>query len=306
MLKYLLFTLFIGLQTHVIASPLTVVPVTSNVYALVGETGGRTYDNYAFNNTFGFVVTEEGIVLINSGASYAGGALIEQAIATVSDKPIKWLLNLGAQDHYWLGNGYFKSKEIEIIALKRTVAGQKDNANQSMERVSAALKERAKNTKPVYADKVIDADKTELVLGQQRFELMWLGEGHFANDAVLWLPEQQVLFSGDLIFTQRMLGVQPWSNAKKWQQTFHQAMLLKPKYIIPGHGEPCDIATAKEDTGNYLDWLISNISTAVDDMEEIGAVVERLSDAIQFKHLLHYEGWHKRNINRVYTQLEQM
>ncbi len=63
------------------AFELRVQQVTDDVYALVGDTGPRTYDNHALNNTLGFVVTPEGVVLVDSGATPAGAQLIEQTIA---------------------------------------------------------------------------------------------------------------------------------------------------------------------------------------------------------------------------------
>ena len=44
-------------------------PVADGIYAIVGPTTGRTYDNHALNNNLGFVVTPEGVILVDSGAS---------------------------------------------------------------------------------------------------------------------------------------------------------------------------------------------------------------------------------------------
>jgi glyoxylase-like metal-dependent hydrolase (beta-lactamase superfamily II) len=83
-------------------------PVAPNVYAYVGDTGGRTYDNEALNANLGLVVTPEGALLIDSGASYLGAQKIAEAARKVSAQPIRWVINTGGQDHRWMGNGYLK------------------------------------------------------------------------------------------------------------------------------------------------------------------------------------------------------
>ena len=91
-------------------------PVAANVYAYVGDTEGRTYENEALNANIGLVVTPAGAVLIDPGATYKSGATIAAAAKAVTPQPIKWVVNTGGQDHRWLGNGYFKGEGAEIIA----------------------------------------------------------------------------------------------------------------------------------------------------------------------------------------------
>ncbi len=279
------------------------VKVTANIYALVGSNGARTYENHALNTTAGFVITNAGIVVIDSGASARGAALIEAAIRKITDKPLRWLINTGVQDHKWLGNGYFAAKGVKIIALARTVAGQHKNADAQMLRLKAILKDRQRGTEPFYAPEPIRADKATLKLGGEVFEIIWPGPAHFPGDVIIYLPGQRVVFSGDLVFIDRMLGVLPMSNTKSWQQAFNFMAALKPVHIIPGHGRPGGMAEARRDTGDYLDWLIGNIAPAAKNWVPLEETVAKLSDA-PFKFLRHYDAWHKTNLNRTYLQLE--
>lgn len=94
--------------------------VVDNVYALVGPLGQRNADNDGLNANFGFIVTAEGVILIDSGASRPGAEKIAAAIGKVTDKPVRWVINTGSQDHRWLGNDYFAGKGAEVMALART------------------------------------------------------------------------------------------------------------------------------------------------------------------------------------------
>jgi glyoxylase-like metal-dependent hydrolase (beta-lactamase superfamily II) len=84
---------------------LTPTPVADGVYALIGPTGPRTYDNDGLNANLGFVVTEDGVVLVDSGASRLGAKRVAAAVRGVTDQPVRWVINTGSQDHRWLGNG---------------------------------------------------------------------------------------------------------------------------------------------------------------------------------------------------------
>ncbi len=298
----LLFLLVASSGAH--AFELLTEPVSDDAYALVGEIGPRTYENHALNNTLGFVVTPDGVVLISAGASPSGARLIEAAVARVTRQPIRWVINVGAQDHHWLGNSYFAAHGAEVIALARTVATQHDHADNHLERLHRVLKDRAADVRPAYASRVLDSDHATLQLGGRTFELIWPGDGHFPGDAILWLPAEKLVFTGDLVFHDRMLGIHPFSPVADWQKSFHVMAALGPEHVVPGHGHPGDLAKARRDTGDYLDWLIKNVGQALADWKELEETVEMLADAPQFKHLKFYDSWHRRNIHQTYLQLE--
>jgi glyoxylase-like metal-dependent hydrolase (beta-lactamase superfamily II) len=285
-------------------SPLTTLKVADNVYALIGSTQNRTYENHALNNNLGFVVTGSGVALIDSGASRQGAALIEAAVRKVTDLPIRWVFNLGVQDHRWLGNAYFADKGAHIIALQRTVDGQKRYADDHVALLKNILKDRFEGTVPLTAPAPIAADFAEFELGGTTFQLRWLGDAHYRGDAVLLLPQSGVLFAGDIVFHDRMLGVWPYSPVDAWRDTFRAMEKLPARVVVPGHGNPGDLAKARRDTGDYLDFLMDQVAPAARNWEPLDAVIARLADQPRFKHLEHYDGWHRRNINQTYLQFE--
>ncbi|RMG33502.1 MAG: MBL fold metallo-hydrolase [Gammaproteobacteria bacterium] len=278
--------------------------VDDNVWALVGEIRGRTPENHALNNTLGFVITPKGVILIGSGATPTGAALIERTIAKVTDQPIRWLIDIGAQDHHWLGNSYFAAKGIPIIALARTVAAQKAHVDDHLARLKQVLGEEADDVHPVYANRVLEGDRAELNLGRIRIELIWPGNGHFPGDAVAWLPDRGIVFAGDFVFNDRILGVHPFSNVVEWRQAFERIAALHPRIVVPGHGHPGSLAKAQRDTGDYLDFLVEKVGKALEDWKDLGETTDALDDAPQFQHLKFYKRWHRTNINRTYLQME--
>ncbi len=145
MLKRLLAStaLFFAASAALLADePLKVTKVTDSVYAIVGPIDDRTYENDGLNNNQAFIVTRDGVILIDSGASSKGAERIEKTIASITKAPVKWVINTGSQDHRWLGNGYFAAKGAEVITFEGTVATQKKVAAGQMEPLSKTLKDR--------------------------------------------------------------------------------------------------------------------------------------------------------------------
>lgn len=73
------------------------VQVADGVYALVGELGQRSPANLGNNMTCGFIVTDDAVVVVDSGGSRAGAQVIHAAVKEVTDKPVKWVINSGGR-----------------------------------------------------------------------------------------------------------------------------------------------------------------------------------------------------------------
>lgn len=291
-------------STGLSAFELKTEKVADNVYALVGEIGPRSKENLALNNTLGFVITNKGILLVGTGATEEAAKLVEKTIKSVSDKPIVQVVNIGAQDHHWMGNSYFAKQGIPILALSRTRNTQNQHLDDHLKRLDMLGLKHLPKEEIKFADKTIDADSYSFSVGDIDFELRYLGDGHFPGDAVLWMPKQKIIFTGDLVFNDRMLGVQPYSNTRPWLATFNKMAAMQPEKLIPGHGHPGSLAKAQKDTGDYLNWLVSEVDKAKEDWEDLGDMVKRLSKTEQFGYLKFHETWNPINLNRTYLQFE--
>ncbi len=277
--------------------------VTDNVYAIVGPLGQRSPENDGLNATFGFVVTPAGVILVNSGASRLGAEKLAQSIGVVTDKPVRWVINTGSQDHRWLGNAYFAGQGAQIIALRRTAATQTRYARQHMEGLERLLGARLKGTTPLPATTLYDGDVATLELGGETLTLRYT-DAHFPGDAMVSLPQRSVIFTGDLVYVDRLLGVFPWSSVIRAQQAFRTLAALKPAHVVPGHGRVSDLAQAQRASGDYYDFLVNTVGTAAKAMEPMDDVLTRHADLPAFRHLENYGDLHRANMNRAFTELE--
>lgn len=284
------------------ALTLTPVKVAPDVYAFIGETGGRTYANYGMNANTGFIVTDEGVVVVDSGAGYLAARAMHLAIKRVTGKPVKYVVNTGGQDHRWLGNGYFREQGAEIIAARPARADMERRSGAQIEALRADLKDRLEGTRPVYPNRLFDQRET-LRLGGTEIQLLFFSGGHTPGDSVVWLPQKKVLFSGDLVYADRLLGVLPFSNSRNWLASFEAMEKLKPGKIVPGHGLVCDLDQARRETRDYLRLLRSHMKKSFDGGVDLQTAINRL-DQKNFARLQNYETLKGANASQVYLEIE--
>lgn len=283
---------------------LTVNALGKGVFALIGQTGARQYENLGLNANYGVVDTPEGSILIDSGASSVAAKLLDSEARKLTGKPVKWVINTGSQDHRWLGNAYFAAQGAQIIALLRTTTTQAQLGKEQIESLSRELKEQMDGTVAAPAENPLTGEMQTLNLGGRTLQLRYFDHAHFAGDSVVWLPEEKILFSGDHIYVDRLLGILPQSNAETWLKAYQQAMALQPERIVPGHGRVCDSGQAQRETGDYLAFIVTGIKKFAEDMAGVDTAVAALKDAPAFKHLRNFEDLHRGNVNRAYLRIE--
>ena len=284
------------------ADDLKLTKVTENVYAIVGELSNRSPENLGNNATFGVVVTDKGVVLIDSGATFKGAEKIHNVIKTITDKPIVTVINSGGQDHRWLGNGYFKKQGANIIASKDAVKDQKTRVRDQLIGLETLVgKEGTSGTNAVYADTVFD-NTHNFELGGISFEITHTGQAHTPGDSFIWLPEQKVMFTGDIVYVERMLGVGPQSKSKSWVKVYEAMAAHKPEHVVPGHGNLTTLDVANKDTYEYLLFLRKSVAELIDndgDISEIGNI-----DQSKYEYLLNSDTLAGRNAQKVFSDME--
>jgi len=276
--------------------------LTDIAYAIVGELGNRSPENLGNNATFGFVVTAAGVVLIDSGGTYRGAQQIADMIKQVTDQPVVRVINTGGQDHRWLGNGYFRQRGARIIASEKAVADQRQRSRDQFILLSNLVgSDGLQGTEAVYADESFAAE-FEFTLGDTRFEIRHSGQAHTPGDSYVWLPQEKVMFSGDIVYIERMLGVGAQSNSKSWIDVFEAMAAYRPEQLVPGHGRATTLAHARKDTLDYLVFLRSAVAEFMDsggDISDIGSL-----DQSSYRYLLNHETLAGRNAQQVFTEME--
>lgn len=291
------------LSTTLLAEvPLGITKITDNIFALVGETNQRSEHNYANNSTHGVIITNDGVILVDPGGSYLGAKQIHNAIKTLTDKPVKLVINTGGQDHRWFGNDYFNQLGATIVASSAAQADQKAREDEHIMRLTGLIGDALEGTTPLYATSPFAQEKKTINWSGVELELHYAGPAHTAGDIFVWLPNEKIMFSGDIVFVNRALGVGPARNINSWIAVFEKMASFNPDVIVPGHGKVTDLEEATNDTYNYLVHLRDSVAKVIDDG---GDMIEATNiDQEKFRYLKNFDDIAKRNAQWTFEILE--
>jgi len=271
--------------------------VANRVYTSIGELAPSTYENNGHNNNLGFIVGDEAVLVWNASSTYLLAKAFHEEIKKITNKPVKYIVLENAQSHAALGSNYWKEQGATIIAQEIA----KKKISQKMHFMESKAKQRFKDKslgiKAILPD-ITFKTKYIIDLGGIIVEARWFGHAHEHSDSALWLPEQKILFTGDLGFYQRLLPIFTITDVDSWLNALKSIEKLKPKIIVPGHGDITDMAHINEYTRDYLSFLQDEINKILDDDGDLGDAYK--IDQSQFAHFDAFELLARQNAERLF------
>lgn len=281
------------------SKPIEYIP---NVFSAIGATAPPTYENAGHNNNLTFIVTGDGVVVVNSGGSYLLAKALHEEIKVVTDQPVKLVFNENGQGHAMLGNSYWAEQGVKIVAHKDAAHEFEEYGPQSLRAAQARVKERADSTTVVLPDETFE-DEYIVEMGEMKIEARYLGPSHSPGDIVIWLPEQSLVVAGDMAFHERMLPIFEHTITFDWLETWDAKFEpLNATYVIPGHGHPTNMDQVRRYTKGYLEYLRNKIG---EHLENGGSLADAYYvDQSPYKHLDTFEELATKNAGRVFEQME--
>ena len=286
-------------QSELYNKPVEVIP---NVFSAIGATAPPTYENSGHNNNLSFVITTDGVVVINSGASVRLASALHEEIKTITDQPVKLVINENGQGHAVLGNLYWSQLGVDILAHEDAIHEIEENSYAILERMKSYNRDKAVGTEVVIPNKSF-SEKSIFTLGDLEFHVLHLGPAHGPGDTQVWLPQLSLMIAGDMAFHERMLPIFENTCTKCWLETWDKKFApLNATYVIPGHGHPTNMAQVTRFTRNYLLDLRSKI---LEVLENDGDLAEAFYvDQERWRSLDTFEELAKRNAGRVFEEME--
>ncbi len=216
------------------------------VYAYVQPDGGWMVNNC------GFVVDGSGdAVLVDTTSTEKRNRGLLAEVAGVTDRDPRILVNTHHHPDHTYGNGFLPDTTT-IIGHHLCRAG----VIRAQLKATAELPADYGNLVVRPPDVTIDSDIT-LHLAEFPVELKIMGPAHSTNDIGVWLPEQKVMFAGDLAFS----GGHPIfleGSLSGFRTAAEQMVALEPQALLPGHGPACrgdEVGRVLDDLIGYVDWI---------------------------------------------------
>lgn len=286
------------------ASPLYSKPVEfiPGVWSAIGATAPPTYENTGHNNNLSFIVTGEGVVVVNGGAAYVLAEALHAEIKKITDEPVVLVFNENGQGHAMLGNGYWAQQGVPIVAHEDAAAEVEAHGDQILLGMQRYNRDKAEGTEVTLPTETF-ADEYVVEMGDFRIEARYLGPAHSPGDIVIWLPNQSLVISGDMAFHERLLPIFPDTITADWLETWDSAFEpLEATYVIPGHGHPTNMDQVRRYTKDYLVWIRERVGEHLDEGGDLAGAY--YVDQSPFAHLDTFEELATRNAGRVFEQME--
>ncbi|WP_320177430.1 MBL fold metallo-hydrolase [Roseovarius pacificus] len=286
-------------QSELYSKPYEFIP---HVYSAIGATAPPTYENSGHNNNLSFVVTGDGVVVINGGASYRLARALHDEIKAVTDQPVKLVINENGQGHAMLGNSYWAEQGVDILAHEEAIHEIEEEGDFILQSMQGYNKDKAEGTSVVVPNLSFEDEKI-VEMGDVTFHILHLGPAHGPGDTQVWIPQWDIVIAGDIAFHERMPPIFAGACTSCWIETFDGPFTeLGATYVIPGHGHPTNMESVTIGTTGYLKDLRAKIGEHIDNGGELSDAY--YVDQSQWKHLDTYEELATKNAGRVFEEME--
>ncbi len=254
----------------------------------------------------GFVVTSEGVVVIDALASPQQGQQLVAAIRRVTAAPITWLVLTHHHPDHHFGAIVFRRLGAKVIAHpdRRVLASEagEDALIADWVRVVGLDAMRGFEFADTPDRPVTGVDT--LKLGERTIIISHPGVAHTAGDLMVWLPKERVLFAGDLLIEDGVTMVVD-GNSGELLKALVAIDSLHPRVVVPGHGTiPRQPAELVARTREYITDLRTEMRAAVERGVPMGRALESLPPADQTRPVS-LNSRRRRNALRVYLEEER-
>lgn len=241
--------------------------IAENVWLLEGSTDNFDQRNGGNIVNTGFIVTDAGVVVIDSGPSRRYGEALREAIASITDRPvIKLLLTHHHPDHV-LGNQAFT--DVPIAALAGTSDLLREQGNAMAENMYRLVGDWMRGTEVVLPNETLQPGVLDI--GGHKLRLLAL-RGHTGADLAVLDENTGVLFASDIIFYQRALTTPHSPGLDVWLADLDTLQAQPWKLLVPGHGPVASDEAPFVQMRDYLGWLdglLRDAAASGADMNEV-------------------------------------
>ena len=240
----------------------------------------------AFDPNCGFVVGDDHVVAIDTRPTPRMARGFLQAIRSVTDKPVKFIVLTHYHAVRVMGASAFP--EVQAIIASQGTAdwvrtrGQADFDSEvgRFPRLFAGVEEVPGLTVPSIT---FEREMRLNLGGGRELQLHCLGRGHSGGDTVAWLPDCGVLFAGDVV--ENHCGVYAGdAYLRDWAHTLDAVRALHPRTLVPGRGavlrDAAACAEAIDLTQDFLRTLLASVQAGLDAGEGLRACFERAQQAM--------------------------
>ena len=239
--------------------------ISNHVYVIHGPLELPNETNEGFMNNPAFIVTDDGVVVIDPGSSVHTGNMLLREIRKVTDMPVIAVFDTHVHGDHWLGNDAIRRAypEADIYAHHKMITMVDDGEGRNwLDLMHNMTKGATDGTKIVNAEDTLKGGE-DLSLGGHRFQIIHHGQAHTVTDIMILYKQDNVLFTGDNVTNKRIIRMVD-ASFKGSIETIEKAKSLQAAIVVPGHGKTGGTELLDK-YHTYLSILYSNVSKYFDE-----------------------------------------
>jgi glyoxylase-like metal-dependent hydrolase (beta-lactamase superfamily II) len=259
----------------------------------------------------GVVVGDDAVMVIDTQATPVMAQDVIRRIRAVTDKPIKYVV----LSHYHavrvLGASGYKPEQIIASRDTYDLIAERGEADMKSEierfpRLFQAVESVPGLTWPT----LVFEKRLTLWVGKLQVELMQLGRGHTKGDTVVWLPQEKILFSGDLV----EFDATPYTGdayLTDWPATLDAIAALQPRKLVPGRGAslqtPEAVRAGLDGTRGFITAMFGAVKQGAAAGKDLRSVYKETYAALKpkFGHWVIFDHCLPFDVSRAYDEATQ-
>ena len=252
----------------------------------LGE-GIYVYVGKNFNSNTGIILTQDGVVLIDSGHAPTDSRAVAEAVKKLTPMPVRFLIDTEPHPDHTTGHFVFSPPAVIIAAAGagESMRGRERETPDRIQRLAATSPEMkaALEGYKFIPPHVEYQQKMALNVGERNFELMHLKGVHSEADTAIWMPKERVLFSASAFVTEQINIFRPIVTIPDILAAGKMMKALNPEQVVPGHGQP---TTTKlfDDGEKYYALLVERVGAMVKEGKSLDQIKGEVKIMPEYAH----------------------
>lgn len=236
----------------------------------------------------GIIVGSRATLVVDTGLGPRNGEAIMREMRKLSPKNEVYVVTTHYHPEHSLGAGAFTGGKLVMTRIQQQDMTELGKPIQDTFAKRSALTAELLNGVPYPTPDILFDREHRLDLGGVHARLLWRGPAtlHTRGDTMVWVEEDRVLFTGDVVMSQRFLAAQPNSSIAGWLTTLDELAALNPVHVVPAHGKLGDATLIARDKA-----FLQAVQSRVGELKRGGKTIDEAVAAVVAEIAPAYPEW---------------
>jgi len=283
------------------ADAVELIEVAPGLHVFRGAHDEATTANLGAIANIGVLIGGNAVAVVDTGGSFAWGKRFRRAVQSLTDLPIRYVINSHMHPDHILGNAAFDADRAEIVGHAKLPDALAARGGYYLRHVAEQLGDVSAGTR-IVEPTILVKDRHDIDLGGRVLRLQAHATAHTDNDLSVFDIATNTLLASDLLFMERLPVIDGSLNG--WLAVSNDLRHLPADRVVPGHGPAsADWPAALDAQERYLRTIQSDIRTLIAAGATIEYAVENAGRSEQGSWLM-FDEYHPRNVVTAFSELE--